>query len=89
MFTKLKAYFSFSAVKNYLSTPQDHFTETHLFPIPAACSSKKMICDRGMAKQDSYGKRMEKEVQKLQWDSEQKSLICEHLAEHFVGQAQT
>lgn len=28
--------------------------DTHLFPIPAACSSKKMICDRGMAMQHSY-----------------------------------
>ncbi len=34
--------------------PQESFTDTHLFPIPAACSSKKMICDRGMAMQHSY-----------------------------------
>lgn len=33
------------------------YIHTNLFPIPAACSSKKMICESGMAMQHSCGRK--------------------------------
>lgn len=36
---------------------------THLFPIPAACSSKKIIWNRGMAMQHSYNQKGQRDNQ--------------------------
>lgn len=45
--------------KTPLSTTQDLFNSIYLFPIPAACSSNKIICDRGMAMQHSCKNNIE------------------------------